>query len=454
MSPAIAMVSANAVVNDARVVKYATTVAGLGHSVTAVGLAPGGARIETAIGEVPVVQAALPRPALPSRGWTRLTARVGRELRTRRQRDGRVALVRGSGRRIELYRRRPWLVPGRLVLRDVRRQERAVLAELRGLRPSVVHVHDVYLLGAAVGFARESARDGRTVRVIYDAHEYVLGLANVAPRRVAALRALEERFIGAADRVVTVSEPLAALLQRDHRLAERPLVVLNAPADPPLGAVAVPPLREVVGLAADVPLLVYAGGLVVERGVQTVVDALPGLPGVHLAVVVNKPGSMTRWLHARAAALGVADRLHFAPFVPPEQVAGYVSSATLGLSPLLRAPNHDVAVTNKFCEYLAAGLPIVTSDTPAQAMLVRELDLGTVHVAGDAADCARAVREALAGRDRLAARIEGDAELRRRFSWAAQVEVIGGLYETVAGATPGRDILANRQDKVQGDSTR
>lgn len=448
------MVSANAVVNDARVVKYATTVAGIGRSVTAIGLSPTGARTETTLGDVPVVQAALPRPALPGRVWTRLAARAGRELRTRRQRDGRVALLRGSGRRIEFYRRRPWLVPGRLVLRDVRRQERAVAAELRRLRPGVVHVHDVYLLGAAVGFARESARDGRSVRVIYDAHEYVLGLANVPPRRVAALRALEERFIGAADRVVTVSEPLAGLLQRDHRLAERPLVVLNAPVEPPLGAVAVPPLREVAGLAAEVPLLVYAGGLVVERGVQTVVDALPELPGVHLAVVVNKPGSMTRWLWSRAAALGVADRLHFAPFVPPEQVAGYVSSATLGLSPLLRAPNHDVAVTNKFCEYLAAGLPIVTSDTPAQATLVRELDLGTVHVAGDAADCARAVRAALADRDRLAARIDGDAELRHRFSWAAQVEVIRGLYETVAGATPSRDILANRQDKVQGDSTR
>ncbi|PZF80733.1 glycosyltransferase family 4 protein [Jiangella anatolica] len=448
MPPDVAMVSANAVVNDARVVKYATTVAGLGYDVVAVGLSPDGARAETTAGGVPVVQAALPRSAAPAAIWRRLTARVGRELRTRRR--GTPGTLRGSGRRIDLYRRRPWLAPGRLVLRDVRRQERAVLAELRRLRPGVVHVHDVYLLGAAVRYAREA---GDHVRVVYDAHEYVLGLANVVPRRVAALRLLEERHIGAADRVVTVSEPLADLLLRDHHLAERPLVVLNAPVEAPAGA-EVRPVRDVVGLPPDVPLLVYAGGLVVERGVQTVVDALPELPGVHLAVIVNRPGSMTRWLRARAAALGVADRLHFAPFVPPEQVAGYVASATLGLSPLLRAPNHDVAVTNKFCEYLAAGLPIVTSDTPAQATLVRELGLGTVHVAGDATDCARAVRAALAGRDRLAARIGGDAELRHRFSWAAQVDVIRRLYETLAGPRPDRDILADRHDRAQGDSTR
>jgi glycosyltransferase involved in cell wall biosynthesis len=49
----------------------------------------------------------------------------------------------------------------------------------------------------------------------------------------------------------------------------------------------------------------------------------------------------------------------------------------------LSAPNHDIAVTNKFCEYLAAGLPIVTSDTLARATLVRELGLGVVYTAGD-----------------------------------------------------------------------
>lgn len=453
MSSDVAMVSANAVVNDARVVKYATTVAGLGRRVTAIGLSPTGARAETTLGGVPVVQAALPKPPPISRAWSRLATWLGRELRARRPRDGGVALLRGTGRRIEFYLRHPWLVPGRLVLRDVRRQERAVAVELRRLQPAVVHVHDVYLLGAAVEFARESGRGGRPVRVVYDAHEYVLGLANVAPRRVAALRVLEERFIGVADRVVTVSDPLADLLQRDHGLAERPLVVLNAPVEPEPG-VTVRPLREVIGLAAGVPLLVYAGGLVVERGVQTVVDALPELPGVHLAVVVNRPGSMTRWLQRRAASLGAADRLHFAPFVPPDRVAPYIASATLGLSPLLRAPNHDVAVTNKFCEYLAAGLPIVTSNTPAQATLVRELDLGTVHLAGDAADCARAVRAALADRDRIAARIDGDAKLHHRFSWTAQAEVIRGLYDGVAGATPSRDILADRHDRAQGDSTR
>lgn len=60
-----------------------------------------------------------------------------------------------------------------------------------------------------------------------------------------------------------------------------------------------------------------------------------------------------------------------------------VSGRRHRLSAPARAPNHDIAVTNKFCEYLAAGLPIVTSDTLARATLVRELGLGVVYTAGD-----------------------------------------------------------------------
>jgi glycosyltransferase involved in cell wall biosynthesis len=95
-----------------------------------------------------------------------------------------------------------------------------------------------------------------------------------------------------------------------------------------------------------------------------------------------------------------------------------------------------VALTNKFCEYVAAGLPIVTSDTPVQAQLVRELGLGTVHLANDVPDFVRAVEEALADHARLADRIRGDEKLRHRFSWAAQAEVVRDVYTEVLGPLP------------------
>lgn len=346
---------------------------------------------------------------------------------------------RGVGRAREAalraYRRAPLLGQWRTVLPEIIDQDLAIGPVVDALEPDVIHVHDVFFLGIAARSAQRAALAGRTVRLIYDAHEYLPGLAMVPPQVVAAYCDLESEFMPDVDRVVTVSPPLAHLLQADHGLERLPDVVLNAPvADD--GSREVVGVREVCGLADDVPLLVYGGGVHAARGVHTVVDALEQLPGVHLVVVVRQANAVTKDLEARAARIGAADRLHFAPFVDPELVPRYLSSASVGVSPLLHSINHDVAITNKFCEYLNGGLPIVTSDTPAQADLVEELGLGAVHRADDPADFAVAVREVLADLPRLRERIAGDEELRHRFSWSAQAEVLRGVYDEVLGGLP------------------
>ncbi|HEY3558151.1 MAG TPA: glycosyltransferase [Kribbella sp.] len=343
----------------------------------------------------------------------------------------------GIGKRRErllaLHRRLPsgrW----RRVMPELIDQELTLGPLLDRLLIEVIHVHDVFMLGIAARAAHRAALDGRTIKIIYDAHEYIPGVPVVAPRRVAAYSDLEREFIRDADRVITVSEPLAHWLQRDHKLATLPAVVLNAPVEPPEDA-EVKDLREQLRLPDDVPLLVYGGGVNRARGVLTAVEAMPQLPDVHLAIVA-RANSVTAELLARAAELGVADRVHLAPFVAAEVVPLYLRSASIGLSPLLHAPNHDIAVTNKFCEYIAAGLPIITSDTPAQADLVNELDLGAVYPAGDVDGFVQAVRDVLADRDRIAKRIAEDPELLHRFSWSAQAEVIRSVYADVLGELP------------------
>ena len=343
----------------------------------------------------------------------------------------------GIGKRRErllaLYRHLPsgrW----RRVMPELVDQELTLGPLLDRLQIEVIHVHDVFMLGIAARAAHRAALDGRTIKIIYDAHEYIPGVPVVPPRRVAAYCDLEREFIRDADRVITVSEPLAHWLRRDHKLTRLPDVVLNAPVEPPADA-EVKGLREQLRLSEDVPLLVYGGGVNRARGVGTVVEAMPQLPHVHLAIVA-RANSVTAELQARAVELGVSDRVHLAPFVDAEVVPLYLRSASIGLSPLLHAPNHDIAVTNKFCEYIGAGLPIITSDTPAQADLVNELDLGAVYTAGDVAGLVEAVLTVLADRDRIAKRIADDPQLLHRFSWAAQAEVIRSVYADVMGTLP------------------
>ncbi|WP_146605269.1 glycosyltransferase family 4 protein [Jiangella anatolica] len=515
--PHVVMMSANTVVVDARVLKYARTVAQFGVRVTAVGLASGRSRRDLLFQDLDVAQIAVPsryrdagfrarvrrvghgfaeifraiRPWYVTQEeyrvglapWHRATRAIrsvrGREERDRQRPPGpapqlpapsgpllklswryrklqryalaamatplrykqrrrskaRTSTLRGSGNRLAFYQRFPRLARWRDVAPEIVDQELALGPVLDALRPDVVHVHDVYLLGVAAQHAHRAALDGRSVKVVYDAHEYVLGVANVKPRRVAAMRALEREYLADADRIITVSPQIAEVLRTDYDLRVTPDVVLNATVagDPDDD---VPSVREAAEAPADVPLLVYGGGVVYERGVHTVVGALPQLPGVHLVVVVKRPNTATIALEHLAEDLGVRDRLHFAPYVPAEQVPRYFRSATIGVSPLLHAPNHDMAITNKFCEYLAAGIPIVTSDTQAQAELVREFGIGAVHRADDVDDCARALREVLDRLPELTKRIAEDDKLRHRFSWAAQAEKIREIYAELLGGLP------------------
>jgi glycosyltransferase involved in cell wall biosynthesis len=506
--PKVVMMAGNDIVSDARVLKYAQTVANWDLEVTCIGIPGRRFRGVRQFGKVQVLCPTIPSKVLVT-GWRKRVANItanlrpwfrteaeymlaygrwqyaSRELRGDRGRDRRnqerteaaspqpslgdrlqravrwrtLRLHRavlntrayfarrtkrtadlndlGIGKRRErllaLYRHLPsgrW----RRVMPELVDQELTLGPLLDRLLIEVIHAHDVFMLGIAARAAHRAALDGRTIKIIYDAHEYIPGVPVVPPRRVAACSDLEREFIRDADRVITVSEPLAEWLQRDHKLAGLPDVVLNAPVEPPADA-DVKGLREQLRLSEDVPLLVYGGGVNRARGVGTAVEALPQLPDVHLAIVARE-NSVTTELLARAAELGVGDRVHLAPFVSAEVVPLYLRSASIGLSPLLHAPNHDIAVTNKFCEYLAAGLPIITSDTPAQADLVRELDLGAVYTAGDVDAFVHAVWSVLADRDRIAKRISGDPELLHRFSWAAQAEVIRSVYADVMGQLP------------------
>src|SRR5690606_35824317 len=134
-----------------------------------------------------------------------------------------------------------------------------------------------------------------------------------------------------ADAVLTVSDPIADLLQEHHSLPERPTVVLNTPIveDPPPADA--PSVRARCGLADDVPLIVYSGYVDPNRGVGVVIESLGHLPQVHVALVVGQPDSpVVLGLIERAAELGAAERLHILPYVPVEQIVPYLSSATVG----------------------------------------------------------------------------------------------------------------------------
>ncbi|WP_412749997.1 glycosyltransferase family 4 protein [Krasilnikovia sp. M28-CT-15] len=307
------------------------------------------------------------------------------------------------------------------------------------LRPDIIHANDFHTIGVGARAKMRAVLRGRSVRLVWDAHELVSGVVPPPgrPRWLPAQVAHEREFAPYADAVVTVSPMLADLLMSNHRLTVRPTVVLNAPRiSAETGEV--PDLRRRCGLDSATPVLAYSGAIARQRGLHVVIDALPQLPGVHLVLLSLAPDqtpAAAEALEAQAAARGVADRLHLLPYLPHHQVVPFLAGADAAVSPLEHTPNHEVALTNKSFEYAHAGLPQVVSDVRAAAEMVRVNGIGEVFRAGDVDDFARAARAVLADPARYRAGYDRPGLL-EEWTWERQSAVLDAVYRGVLEAAP------------------
>ena len=302
------------------------------------------------------------------------------------------------------------------------------------LKPDLIHANDFRMLGVGARAKLRARAAGRPTKLVWDSHEYLPGMNpwNSHPRWHKAMIAHEAEFAPYADAVTTVSEMMCELLVAEHGLTETPAIVRNAPTVGPNPDDPGPGVREVCGIGPDVPLLLYVGVMTPARGVDTLVQALPQLDGVHLGFVARQSANLERILKV-AEDLGVRDRVHHLPYVEVDRICSYISSADVGISPALHLPNHDVDLPTKFYEYTQARLPVVVSDAKTISETTRRLGVGEVFRAGDADDFARAVREVLANRERYAKAYEDAQPVLSQWIWDKQADVLDSVYSRLVG---------------------
>lgn len=479
------MLVGNDIRNDTRVLKTALALSDGGLEVTVLGYASGGVREETMLGRVRIIRVPVAwsmRDHLVRRGVhvRRSRVHIAVEPSARRLQDIRATLRRGEAeelgglsrrrraktaavrrhvnrvragidRRLGKLEKLAWRVFDRArnetrtgadwhrILPEMDDYELAFSPVIDRLDWDVIHAHDVHMVGVASRAVARRRAAGQEVSWVYDAHEFVAGLSlygSRTRRKVAAYLSLESEFIGSAAGVLTVTQPLAEELQRRYRLPACPTVVMNSPVlDAGSNKVDLS-LRQTIGLGDDVTLIVYSGGVTEARGLQTAVEALPDLPGVHLAVVCvpHKQVPQAQKLLAQATALGVVDRLHLLDPVRPDEVSAFVASADVGLLPLRHFGSHEVALANKLFEYLYAGIPVLVSDCKAQADFVRSHGVGAVHVADDATSFATELRGLLARHEAVTQLIEHSPKLLEPYAWERQEAALRTFYRQLLGA--------------------
>ena len=292
-------------------------------------------------------------------------------------------------------------------------------AQLRALRPDVVHVHNWQGLGIL-----PLARLARAFPTCHTVHDYALcdpanALAH-GPRGslpAAALR-LRSRWLVRRLRRVTLFWPA----QRAREIAAR-----YAPTVAGLPARIVPLAVPATGQPAPPPgspqVFLFLGALSSHKGVDVLLDAWSRLAGGGTLLIAGN-GEL------REEVLAAAQR------DPSVQYLGYLDpagkAAALARAGWLVAPSRCPETFGISCaEALIAGRPIIASAVARPAMAA---DDSLLVFDGGAADLAAQLRAAMTdSADRYRQRAESATRDGARLDWSGHLDAVEAGYAAVAG---------------------
>jgi glycosyltransferase involved in cell wall biosynthesis len=298
---------------------------------------------------------------------------------------------------------------------------------LRGLaRPyDVVQVHsppDFLLAAAAIPRLRGT-------RVALDVHDFAtelfelhFGHAPVVVRR--ALAHIERWAFRTADAVITVNERYAERIAAIR--GAKAQVVLNS-LDEGLLPEDLPPARLAFRIVTHGTLNVHYGVDVLLEAFREVKDAVPDA-----RLEIYGDGDAVDLIRRRIRELQLGDDVAFqGRYLPQREALRLVSGADVGVVANLGLPRNHAALPVKLLEYVAMGIPVVTSDLTAIHDYFGDDELVFVPP-GDSGALAAALVDVAQSPEDAAARARRASARYAAYRWDAQAAEYLALLEALA----------------------
>lgn len=197
------------------------------------------------------------------------------------------------------------------------------------------------------------------------------------------------------------------------------------------------------------PTVVFLGSFRAWHGVLDVVRAGALLLALGRDLRFLLVGDGPERAQAEGLAAAWPGRFEFVGSVPYEQVPAYLARASVGVAPFDTAAHPALRAAGffwsplKIYEYMAAGLPVVTTDLEPLRQIVRPGHEGLLFPEGDVAALAQAIDRLVAAPE--AARAMGESARRRvadHFSWERHCRELEGLLLELAQARAARPLAA------------
>ena len=204
----------------------------------------------------------------------------------------------------------------------------------------------------------------RRFKLLFDAHEWFSEVPEVIsrPKVQRIWQWVERKLLPGVDGAYSVCRSVADAYQETTGIDVG--VVMNAP-----------PLAAQRRHEAQKPhVILYQGALNAGRGLEAMIDAMPKLD---LQLHIIGEGDLSAELRLRAIQLGVANKVKFLGWLPPEALPEHTAAAWLGLNVSENlGKSYYYSLNNKFFDYIHSGLPSLINPFPEYLRMLEKWKVG------------------------------------------------------------------------------
>jgi glycosyltransferase involved in cell wall biosynthesis len=272
--------------------------------------------------------------------------------------------------------------------------------------------------------------------------------------QVERAKAIEKEIIPTCDAIISVNQSLCNMMEKNTEVAQpdpseinSEKTVSSAQKVQPIRNI--PPLYKIPTQDAGQPgkfheefnipkefkIVLYQGGLSLNRGILQLIEAFGLLKRKDLALVLMGPCAkafQTSLNRALETARLNTHPIYYKPPVYDPSFLSWTASADLGIHPLLNSEvNHYYCLPNKLFEYIQAEIPMAVSNFPEMAAIVNSANIGLTFNPENPQEIADCIEQYFNSPDLQATFKENLQLAKKEYCWEREQLQLVELYEAL-----------------------
>ncbi len=223
--------------------------------------------------------------------------------------------------------------------------------------------------------------------LVYDSHEYFTEVPELIhrPKIQWIWQQVEKKILPRIKYAYTVCNSIATAYEEKYGIQFK--VVRNVPVSGIFSG-------EVEKLPGAEKMILYQGALNIGRGLEQVISAMRYVENARLVIAGN--GDIKTQLENQVRKENLQDKVQFTGRLPLEKLSVLTLQADLGLSiEEDLGLNYRYALPNKLFDYIQAQVPVLVTNLPEMAAIVKRYEIGEITNSLDPEILASKINKAL-----------------------------------------------------------